>query len=397
LDDARNLKYASCQCPAGSGSRCKHIVAVIAYVNSEDGTSKTDEPQQWGKPSKMGEKMYKKGKQISELFPPKRLKLDIKSLTHDELIQHHNVLKIPCTLSLNLTQEKRTDIERTCQNVMNYIINDLEDHFLTEQNNTYLSEIIDKQTLSNTTNTYYIFPLNFKEHTIYHQEVNVNEEIIKQIFNQTLNQSNDKLWSHHRKIRISASLKAHKIKVSRNTSINGQTRLAMSLINENTITGQGLSNVLYGSQTEKKAIEIFSTMFNLKVLKCGLVVHKDQPWLCASPDGLIIKNNKINSALEIKCPISCKKKHIINPDTGESNLKYLKLQQGKIILNPRHMYYTQIQIILHCTNLNTCNLFIFNEIDPLLLVIEKDITFLNNIIPKLNEFYFAYYLPNLCA
>jgi len=92
LDDARNLKYASCQCPAESGSRCKHIVAVIAYVNSEDGTSKTDEPQQWGKPSKMGKKIYKKGKQISELFPPKRLKLDIKSLTHNELIQHHNVL-----------------------------------------------------------------------------------------------------------------------------------------------------------------------------------------------------------------------------------------------------------------------------------------------------------------
>ncbi|KAF0709290.1 Uncharacterized protein FWK35_00032987, partial [Aphis craccivora] len=101
LDDARNLKYASCQCPAGSG---------------KDGTSKTDEPQQWGKASKMGEKMYNKGKQISELFLPKRLKLDIKSLTHNELIQHHNLLKIPCTLSLNLIQEKRTDIERTCQN-----------------------------------------------------------------------------------------------------------------------------------------------------------------------------------------------------------------------------------------------------------------------------------------
>lgn len=91
------------------------------------------------------------------------------------------------------------------------------------------------------------------------------------------------------------------------------------------------------------------------------------------------------------------KKHIINPDTGESNLKYLKLQQGKIILNPRHMYYTQIQIILYCTNLNTCNLFIFNEIDPLLLVVEYDKTFLTNIIPKLNEFYFTYYLPNLCT
>lgn len=39
---------------------------------------------------------------------------------------------------------------------MNYKINDLEDHFLTEQNNTYLSEIIDKQTLSNTKYVLYI-------------------------------------------------------------------------------------------------------------------------------------------------------------------------------------------------------------------------------------------------
>lgn len=63
---------------------------------------------------------------------------------------------------------------------------------------------------------YYVFPLNFKEHTIYHQEVSVNGEIIKHIFNQTLNQSNNKLWSHHRKIRKSAKLKANKIKILRN-------------------------------------------------------------------------------------------------------------------------------------------------------------------------------------
>jgi len=35
-------------------------MAVIFYVNSEDGTSKTVEQQQWGKPSKMDEKICKK-------------------------------------------------------------------------------------------------------------------------------------------------------------------------------------------------------------------------------------------------------------------------------------------------------------------------------------------------
>lgn len=90
-----------------------------------------------------------------------------------------------------------------------------------------------------------MFPLNFKEHSFYQKEVIVNDDIIKQIFNQTLNQSNNKLWVHHRKIRISTSLKIHKIKTLRNTSINNQFSLAKSLISYS-ITGHGISNILHG-------------------------------------------------------------------------------------------------------------------------------------------------------
>lgn len=64
----RHLEYAFCQCPAGYDGECKYIVAVIEYVNSEDGTSKTDQPQQWRKPSKIGERMYKIEKKIFDLF-----------------------------------------------------------------------------------------------------------------------------------------------------------------------------------------------------------------------------------------------------------------------------------------------------------------------------------------
>lgn len=157
----------------------------------EDDISKTDEPQQWGKPSKVGDTKYKKEKQISELFPPKRSKLEVKPLTHDDLIQHHSILEIPCTLSLNLLKEKRSEIERTCQNVINNIIDDLEYNFLIEKSNLFLSKIIDQQIQSDTTQIYCMFPLSLKEFTIYHQEVVVNKEMMKQIFNQTLNQSND--------------------------------------------------------------------------------------------------------------------------------------------------------------------------------------------------------------
>jgi len=42
----------------------------------------------------------------------------------------------------------------------------------------------------------------------------------------------------------------------------------------------------------------------------------------ASSDGLVIKNGNIERTLEIKCPISCKNKQII--ENGVPNLKYLE-------------------------------------------------------------------------
>lgn len=68
----------------------------------------------------MEKECTKKGKQISELFPPKQLKLDVKSLSHEDLIQRHNILEIPFSLSMNLLQEKRSEVERTCQNIVNF-------------------------------------------------------------------------------------------------------------------------------------------------------------------------------------------------------------------------------------------------------------------------------------
>lgn len=77
-------------------------------------------------------------------------------------------------------------------------------------------------------------------------------------------------------------------------------------------------------------------------------------------------------------------------------MSYLKISNGEIVLKASHVYYTQIQILMYCTGLNDCHFYIFNFIEPLLLVIKKDPIFLSNLISKLDTFYFSYYLPNLC-
>lgn len=61
--------------------------------------------------------------------------------------------------------------------------------------------------------------------------------------------------------------------------------------------------------------------------------------MCASPDGLVLKNGNIERVLEIKCPITCKNKHII--ENGVPNLKYLQFVNGKPELKKTSVYYTQ--------------------------------------------------------
>jgi len=83
-------------------------------------------------------------------------------------------------------------------------------------------------------------------------------------------------------------------------------------------------------------------MYNIYVIKSGLVLHICRPWISASPDGLILINGKISSVLEIKCPSSCKQKSIIDQLTRKSNLSYIEIKNGEVGLKYSHKYYSQI-------------------------------------------------------
>lgn len=111
MDSSRYVKHAKCECASGAGSKCKQIAVLIVYINSEEGTSKTDKPQQWGKPSKFGENLYKKGKKICDIFPQKRLHIEVPILSHNDLILNNNILALPCSLSNNLYAEQRSEVD----------------------------------------------------------------------------------------------------------------------------------------------------------------------------------------------------------------------------------------------------------------------------------------------
>jgi len=320
------------------------------------------------------------------------------SINHHDLVDNYNILSIPCSLSILIKEELISEEDRQCNNCLNDIINKLEKEEIRLKNVQYINNIIRYQLCNITYNLQPSnFPLNQNIHNIYYSDVVVTHDKIQTIFNETIEQSHSDQWKKYRSIRISAT-KCHKIKTCRNLSEEGQTRIAEVISEDLNLFGKAAVNTAYGLNTENVAFEVYCEMFNAVTIKCGLIIHAKYPWLCASPDGLVLsKEGDIYKVLEIKCPISCKKKPIVDDETGVLNLSYLKYENGKIILKKSHQYYTQCQILMFVTGLSSCDLFIYNSIQPVLICIEKDDIFLRQILLKLECFYFKFFLPKHCS
>ena len=105
-----------------------------------------------------------------------------------------------------------------------------------------------------------------------------------------------------------------------------QPKLVESLLNPTDISQ--LKQVKYGIQSEPVAIAVFERKHGIKTEKCGLFVHKDQPYLAASPDRIVQFQN-ITYVIEVKCPFTSQ-----NKDISPDNVKYLKRNEnGEIFLD----------------------------------------------------------------
>jgi putative phage-type endonuclease len=115
---------------------------------------------------------------------------------------------------------------------------------------------------------------------------------------------------------------------------------------------------------EPKAKEKYKSLTLSEVIESGLVVKTGQPWLCATPDGIVKDKNGDICILEIKCPSSCLDKNINVPYIVNNELK------------KSHQYYTQVQLQMYCCNLKKAHFFVYSNCDHKLLTVERDEAFL---------------------
>jgi len=66
---------------------------------------------------------------------------------------------------------------------------------------------------------------------------------------------------------------------------------------------------------------------------------------------------------------------------------------GKLTLRITHEYYIKCQLLMHCSGLNFCDLFIYNIIEPIQVTLEENQLFLNKLINKLSIFYINFFHP----
>lgn len=235
-------------------------------------------------------------------------------------------------------------------------------------------------------------PLQDSQLKFYKKCVFIDRDQIFNLMYCTIDQANNSAWRLHRQTRLSASSKAHMI----NTRRSRNEDLAVQFVKDKKIIGKGLKYVDYGIRMEDVASKMYSDIYNTNVLKCGLVIHQKQPWMCASPDGLVICNNKIQKLLEVKCPYTCKDTMLVDKENGKLRVPYLKFDKGNnIYLKKNHSYFTQCQIQMYCTGIEECDLFVYTKQDCITVSVKRDDIFLEKLVKKMEYFYFTYYLPEI--
>jgi len=123
--------------------------------------------------------------------------------------------------------------------------------------------------------------------------------------------------------------------------------------------------VEHGKKSEKMAIHEYELSTKSKVEICGIVISKLNAWMSYSPDGIIIKDGKPVTLIEVKCPYEGRTNNI---SSIIKNLKFINVNDNNTLnFNKKHSYYGQIQMGMAILNVFFTHFVIFASFDKSIL------------------------------
>ena len=363
----------SCSCVYNKNERCKHIAALIYYVNNHRSLSKT---------SQFVQEKYSKGCSFAVIFPPpKKDQIEPHPIDVSKLIGPSPLKNILLVDDNAHEKRKKQLLEKSqmeaavkyekCTKFVKIMLELREIHY------TYGRDISADKKL-----------IDFYEKSI----VLKSADAIIKLCCDTLQQSESDTWYAARRLRISASTNVHSIKTRKTKSIEALVQEMLYPKKVDTTATR------YGKNSESNARKQYELLYGVCVQQFGLVISEDQQWLCASPDGAVIKDDFIEKLVEIKCPYSCVKLPIVDYEAKKCNVSYLELKDDNTVdVKRSSSCFTQCQVQMYVTGTDTCDLFVHSPIEngSCCITVMRDEQFLMDVIPKCEQFYFEHYLPTL--
>lgn len=392
INGQRWVTNVRCTCVGNQSKRCKHVAALIFFINNCESLSKTDFEQEWGRPSAhaLAKEKYAKGSYFHQMFPPKRRFNEVEptKVTLDELL-------FPCPLKIVMQEESKDKVHHSITNFFKAARRAQEQR----QKNNGLSKlvgfIISREWHFD---IYTKMPAISKELCdFYNQRIVLDKDKIIQLSVDTVSQSNNKTWFEERELRISASSNVHHIK-SRSTKT--VEKLVGEILYSKPINVKATK---YGLAAEKDASRLYEQQYKVKLIEVGLIVSPRQPWLCCSLDAVAVVDGDGDDVeydlIEIKSPLSCKDKEIVNFSQKKCNVTYLEIINDVVQLKKHTMYYSQCQTLMYVANKDRIYLYVYTPVinGSIRVTIRRDEQFLKNAILKSEDFFFRDYLPALIA
>lgn len=140
-------------------------------------------------------------------------------------------------------------------------------------------------------------------------------------------------------------------------------------------------------EMKSRAVKEYCRRVCVKWHNCGLIVHPDAPWLAAAPDGFMYDASEVEHFGLVSI------KYLNSLSFAECSL--LVYQNKGWQLKRASTSYWQIQAEMMITGVSWCDLLVLSKEDLLVQRIYRDISFINLMKSKLEDFFFSYYLPAL--
>lgn len=220
--------------------------------------------------------------------------------------------------------------------------------------------------------------------------IEVTQEQVKLVENETRDQSESSNWHRLRVGRITAS----NLHSATHTDLTKPSHSLLQTICNPTAKSFKTAATEWGKKNEQKArihyVNIMKeTHENFQCTSSGLCLSSEYPQFGASPDGFISCDCCGNGCLEIKCPYSQKE--------SDTELKYIIKRENGMELDRTHPYYSQIQMQLFITGKTHCDFMVWNPRTVLIERIKPDHSFWEVSSRKALLFHKHCVMPELCA